>query len=38
MTITARRRAPWRTTRRLNDWAFRYAIPGKHHNLESSRP
>jgi hypothetical protein len=35
-TTTPRRRAPWRPTRRLSDWAFRYAIPGRHHSLDIS--
>ena len=33
---TSRRRAPWRTTRRVTDYVFRTSIPGKHHSLESS--
>jgi hypothetical protein len=33
---TPRRRSPWRPTRRLTDWAFRYAIPGKHNSLDST--
>ncbi len=30
----ARRRSPWRTTRRLSDYLFRVSVPGRHHNLE----
>lgn len=26
----------WRVLRRASDWAFRYAIPGKHHTLDNS--
>ncbi|HEY8700433.1 MAG TPA: hypothetical protein VIM08_05625 [Arthrobacter sp.] len=36
VSTIARRRSPWRTTRRLTDWALRYAIPGRHHSLDSA--
>ncbi|HEY8702274.1 MAG TPA: hypothetical protein VIM08_15140 [Arthrobacter sp.] len=33
---TPRRRASWHTSRRLTDWAFRVALPGRHHSLDNS--
>ena len=33
---TPRRSEAWRPTRRITDWALRYALPGRHHNLDSA--
>ena len=31
-----RRRASWRPTRRITDYVFRVALPGRHHSLDSA--
>ena len=33
---TPRRCAPWRPTRRITDYVFRVALPGRHHSLDSA--
>jgi len=31
-----RRRASWRPARRITDYVFRVALPGRHHSLDSA--
>ncbi len=33
---TPRRKAAWKPCRRLTDYLFRVALPGRHHSLDGS--